>query len=329
MENNIKEGIKNLKFREVTPRMFLIFLKLILFSLFSVNSSYASTSKTLITINQFVSHPALDQAKFGIEEALKDRGLYPDSITIKFDNAQGNIATSAQISKHQASLQPAFMIAIATPASQNNLKAAEKTSIIAFAAVSSPEDAGLAEASNIIGVTDSPPLEELIEIVLQILPQTKTIGVVYNGGEINSVKLVEKLAKLAKDKNLTVEKVQITTSTNIKAGAQKLVGKVDFIYIPLDNTVVSALSSLVQVATLANIPVVANDPSLVDSGLLLALGSDYFKSGMQLGNMIADKIERKELQQNIQVSSARELKINKAVAEKLKITIPSELENSR
>ena len=137
------------------------------------------------------------------------------------------------------------------------------------------------------------------------------------------------MEKLAHAKNLSVEKAQINGSTNIKAAAQKLIGKAQVIYLPLDNTVVSALSSLVQVATQANIPVVANDPSLTGSGLLLALGADYFKSGMQLGNMIADKIEGKKLEANIMPSSAKELKINKAVADKLKISIPTDLEKAR
>lgn len=310
---------------KISKHAFDILIIATAFATLSLCSTAAYGAKTLITINQFVSHPALDQARYGVEEALKNRGLYPDKVTIKFDNAQGNIATSVQIAKHQASLQPSFMVAIATPAAQNSLKAAENNTIIAFVAVSDFKSAGLV-GPNVIGVVDTAPLAELLDISLVLLPKMKNIGVVYNAGEINSVKIIEGLEEFARLRNLNVEKAQITTSTNIKSAAQKLIGKVDAIYLPLDNTVVSALNSLVQIARAARIPIIANDPSLVDSGLLFALGSDYFKSGEQLGNMIADKIEGKGLKENIQQPNVKELKINKSVAEKLNITIPLELE---
>ena len=151
------------KLNKFSTQVFYIAATAGLFSNICLSAAYAT--ETLITINQFVSHPALDQAKAGVEEALKNRGLYPDRVSIKFDNAQGNIAMSTQIAKHQASLQPAFMVAIATPAAQSSLKAAPKTTIVAFTAVSDPQAAGLTEALNVIGVADSPPLEELLDTV--------------------------------------------------------------------------------------------------------------------------------------------------------------------
>ena len=287
-------------------------------------NAMGNSDKVLITINQFVSHPALDESKQGIEEALKKRGLLPDKVNIRLDNAQGNIAASVQIAKHQTSLSPKFMIAIATPSAQSNLKAVKDNSTLAFVAVTDPETAGLTSQKNIIGVSDQLPLFELLEVSLRLIPNIKTIGVIFNSGEVNSAQIIEKLEIVALEKNIRIEKASITSSTNIKVATQSLIGKVDIIYIPLDNSVVSGLANLIQVSSKANIPVIANDPSLIDKGILLALGSDYFKSGEQLGNMIADLIENKKLASNIQTSNVKELKINKGVAAKLNIIIPAD-----
>lgn len=89
------------------------------------------------------------------------------------------------------------------------------------------------------------------------------------------------------------------------------------IFIPQDNMVVSAIDSVIQVAMLQRISVIGNDTKLVDKGLLFALGCDYFKSGLQLGNMIADSFVGIKVEPNIQTSGVKELKINDKVAKAL------------
>ncbi len=318
MNNNIFK-LTNLltKFSQIIIK-FIFFILLIVNFLNLVNAE----DKTLITINQFVSHPALDAARLGLEEAFKKRYL-SDNIDLKISNAQGNIAINAQISKHQAALLPKFMIAIATPSAQSIFKNMPSSSILAFIAVTDPEAAGIVYGSNVIGVSDIPPIKELLETTLQIIPKARNIGIIYNQGEINSTKMVERIKIIANEKNLQVIEAALTNSSNAKQATQKLIGKVDFIYIPQDNLVVSSLDSIIAVANKANIPLISNDPSLNEKGLLLSYGCDYFQSGEQLGNMIADVIEGKELTENIQSSNIKELKINHPIAEKLSINIPA------
>ncbi len=240
-------------------------------------------------------------------------------------NAQGNIGNSAQIAKHQASAKPEFMVAIATPSAQTLMKAKTDTSTLAFLAVSDPEAINLTNRVDVIGVADNPPIEELIEKATQIFPAVKNIGVIFNYGEINSVSTVEKLEKILKDRNLTLKKIAITNSNDIKNAFNKLIGEVDLIYIPQDNTVVSALASMVSMSRANKIPLISNDPTLVDQGVMMAFGTNYFRSGEQLGNMIADLIEGKKLEKNIQNTNIKELKLNDAVVKELGVVIPENI----
>lgn len=281
--------------------------------------------RILITINQFGQHTALEQAYKGIEKALKDKGLLPQKVDIKLNNAQGNISNAVHIAQHHASLKPQFMIAIATQSAQASLRAKAIESILGFVAVTNPEAAGLTQADKIIGVNDAPPVKELLSIIQELL-RPKTIGVVFNPGETNSVKIVEEITHLAAKENIIVEKAAVHSSAEIKLATQKLIGKAEIIYLPQDNLVVSAIDTILQLANKAKIPLVSNDPHLVDKGVLLALGCNYFDSGIQLGNMIANIIENGYKENIINPSDNHKLKINQQVAKMLNINIPSEIE---
>ncbi|GAB4164039.1 MAG: ABC transporter substrate-binding protein [Rickettsiaceae bacterium] len=301
-------------------------LKLFLLFLPSCISSSFADDKITITVNQFVSHIALDAAYEGLTKGLEDRGIVPQKANLILSNAQGNIGNSVQISKHQASLKPDFMVAIATPAAQTNLKAKTTGSILAFLAVTDPDSTGLVGRDDIIGVTDSPPIAGLISKALEIFPATKNIGVIFNSGEVNSLKIIETLTEILQARNIQLKKIAITNSNEIKNAFNKLAGTVDLLYLPQDNSVVSALGNIVSLSKDAKLPLIANDPTLVDKGVFLALGSNYFKSGQQLANMIADLIEHKSLEQKIQSVNENELKINYKLADELGIIIPKNLQ---
>ena len=288
-----------------------------------INTSFAE-EKVLITMNQFVSHISLDAVQDGLNEALHYREIVPGRASVMIGNAQGNISNSAQISKHHASFKPKFMVAIATAPAQTNLKA-KGSDTMAFAAVTDPSAANLTGHDNVIGVTDNPPLEELVGLAIQIFPKLKTIGVISNSGEVNSVKVTENLKVILLKHNIKLKKVSITSSNDIKNAMNKLVGEVDVIYLPQDNSVVSALDNIASISRAMKIPLLASDPTLVNKGVLLALGANYFKSGEQLGNMIADIMDGKVLEQSIQNTTTKELKINKQLAEEFGIDIPKNL----
>ena len=293
-----------------------------IFIFLSFIGSGLANDKIIITVNQYVNHIALDAAYDGLMESLKTREIIPNRAALVTSNAQGNISNSVQISKHHASLSPDFMIAIATPAAQTNLKAKNKNSKLAFVAVTDPSAANLVGAHNVIGVSDSPPIAELVDVVRKIFPDLKTVGIISNTGEINSVKMSEKVLSSF---DIKVKKASIANSSDVKTAMNKLVSSVDLIYLPQDNSVVSALDNIASIAKANKIPLIANDPTLVQRGVFLALGSNYFKSGKQLGNMIADLIEGVDIKENIQNTKIKELKINEDLAKEFSIKIPDNL----
>jgi putative ABC transport system substrate-binding protein len=296
-------------------------LFIIIIIIFGINSTTLANERILITVNQFVNHPALDAAADGVKKALKDRKFTPNKVEIKFDNAQGNMANAAQIAKHQAALHPAVMVAIATPSAQLTLKAKNLNSLLAFAAVTDPKAAGLID-NNTIGVNDQPPISDLLKIIKQTLPKAKTIGIIFNPGEINSVNMTEEMSKLALANGFKIEKSAVNSSSNIKLAIQQLIPNADVIYLPQDNLVVSSIDTIARITLRAKIPLIANDSTLVEKGLLFALGSDYFQDGVHLGNMIADHLSGIKVTPNIQSTGIKKLKFNDKVAAELNILIP-------
>jgi putative ABC transport system substrate-binding protein len=274
-------------------------------------SSHAD--QKLIVINQFVQHPALDAVASGLEKQLNN-SKYDFKIIKQF--AAGSIATSVQISQNLASLSPDAMVAIATPSAQTMLKARkDKKILLGFAAVTDPESAGLSGAENIIGIADAPPVEELFAKILSILPGIKTIGVLSNPGEVNSNIVVEKAKKFATSNNLTLIVVPVNSSNDVAISTKSLIGKVDAIYLPQDNTVISAIDLIAKITKQHKIPLFSNDPMLIDRGVMIALGCDYFSVGQQLGQMIISKLQNTKIAGgDIQLPIKKQFSINKELA---------------
>lgn len=292
-------------------------------SCYSLFFAPKKSKEQLVTINKFADHPALNSAADGVKSALQKR--YP-SIKIDEQDSQGSATNAFQIAKHQASSNPLAMVGIATPSAQSLLKARNNNKVIlSFAAVTDPKAANLEEAANVVGVTDRPPVEKLVEITAKIFPNKKRIGTIFNPGEINSINTIERLKKACEPFGITVVEAPVNSSSNIKIATQKLVTEVDIIYIPQDNMVVSSIDAVIQITNannapvVDNIPIISNDDTYLKKGVFIALGTNYFDSGVKLGNMIADQIEKKSTANNIQDADANELQINYELLEKFGI----------
>lgn len=307
--------------------VYIFFFNIFLIQFFGV--SHAG-KQPIIAINQFVNHVSLDSAYEGLRDALQEREVIPNKYKIILLNAQGSITTSSQISKKFVQMDAKFLVGISTPSSQTNFKAADcdgdVSRVLAFVAVVDPYRAGLIrhetsetnQNTRVIGINDAPPLAELMDISFKLLGVPRKIGVIYNVGEVNSVSMVQKLESILIARNVVLMKSAIQNSRDIKNAISKIVGEVDFIYIPHDNIVVSAIDIIAKIANKANVPLVSNDPSLIKKGILIAYGINYYNSGAKLGHMIADIIYKKNLIDNIQKTSHQELKINEELLEKYK-----------
>ncbi len=280
-----------------------------------------------VSFNQIVEHPALDALRQGVKDELSAQGL-----TVRYHDhiAQGNIATANLIAKQILGEQPDVAVGIATPTAQACAQVIKNIPIV-FAAVTDPVGAGLVQSlehpgGNITGTTDMSPIDRQLELILEFLPKIKTIGVIYNSGEVNSVTLVRILKQEAAKKGISVEEATISNSAGVSQAARSLIGRVEAVYIPTDNTVVSAFEAITQVGYQAKLPIFAADTDSVARGAIAALAVDYYKMGRQTGEMVS-RVFKGANPAEMPVETLREFQIhlNPGSAAKMGVDIPEAL----
>lgn len=305
----------------------IVYISVLSFSM-ALASLAASSLKAPVTvaITQIVPHPSLDLIRKGIEDELKEQKVECD---ILFENAQGNIAIATQIAKKFVSLNPAVIVPITTPSTQTVYAAAHSQNIpVVFAAVNDPVAAklvpGMDKAGDgITGLSDLPPVADQVALIQEILPNAKKIGVIYNPGESNSVALLELFEKMLAQNGMTLFRATAANMVDVTAATKSLVGKIDAIYIPNDNTVVAALEALIKVVQKNGIPVFCADPESVKQGCLAAVTHSQYGLGRQTGKMVAKVLKGTNIQMlPVERPAVVELSINQDAAKALDITLP-------
>lgn len=284
-----------------------------------------------LAITQIVEHPALDAVRQGVQDELATLGFtVGDNLKWTYESAQGSPATAAQIAKKFAGEQPDVIVAIATPSAQAAAASARGIPLV-FTAVTDPVGAKLVKALDkpgrfITGMTDMSPIDSHLELVKQVAPQAKRLGTIYNPGEANSVTLVEHVNRFAPGHDLSVVEAAATKSADVLAAARSLVGKVDAIYLPTDNTVISALEAVLKVAEQADIPVITADTESVSRGAIAAQGFNYYEVGRQTGAIVA-RILGGEKPSDIPVQGVErlELFVNPGAAERMGVELDEAL----
>jgi putative ABC transport system substrate-binding protein len=310
---------------------------LILVVFFTVKKSptdLPSSKLPVVCISQIVEHPSLDQERLGLMDALKSAGYNDgENIKIVYQNAQGNLATATQIAKMQAGQHPAVLVGISTPSAQALLAAAGSQKIpLVFTAVTNPLDAKLintdAATPTIFGVSDKLPIDSQIAFMRDFLPHVKTIGVIYNAGEINSTHMVNELKTACAKDNINVSTAIVSKTSDVSAATQNLVGRVDAIYVPNDNTAVSAMSSIVQIATKAKLPVFAGDTGSVEKGALASRGYDRFQLGQKAGALVLRILKGEAIEKTVDEIHPLHDYVNEKTLNALGIEIPQNIKNN-
>ena len=294
----------------------------------AVIASPAFAQDITVATTAIVEHPALDAVRDGVRDALAAAG-FRDGIEINFlyESAQGAPATATQIANQFVGDAVDVIVPISTPSAQA-VFAATSTIPIVFSAVTDPVAAGLVTdidqpGGNITGVSDLTPVADHVALMLEIIPGIETIGVVYNPAEANAVVLVGLLIAAAGELGISVEEATATSSANVQAAALSLVGDVDAIYVPTDNTVVSAFEAVVGVAEEAEIPLFAGDTGSVERGAIASIGFNYYEHGLQTGQIVI-RVLRGENPGDIPVSFATggDLFVNVGAAERMGVVVP-------
>ncbi len=286
-----------------------------------------SHSKPVIAITKIAPHPSLDSIEQGVRDGLKKAGIDADIIS---DNAQGNITTATQIAKKYVGKKVDLIIPITTPSAQTVYQAAKQSKIpVVFVGVSDPVAAKLVNAQTkkgdgITGVSDLSPIKEQVDLIKKLQPTAKTIGVLYNPSEANSVALLSLFTQETKQNNLEVKGFPCTSVADLMMVSKSMSSKVDAIYIPNDNTVISGLDIVLKNAR--DIPIYAADPDSVDRGCLGSIAMGQYEMGVKAGEIAAAVLKGKEISE-IPVAQATDVvtKINQSTADRLGIKIPKGL----
>ncbi len=291
----------------------------------------ADDGSTLIGVSKLLSHAALDAVEQGMQDYLATTGL---PIRYDFQNANGDISTSASIAQQFDSENCDIVVGIGTATAQALANVFTDRPVL-FAAVTDPADAGLVAdnytadpESNVCGVSDMNPVEAQISLLAEITG-ARTIGNVYSSGEQNGVVLMEQ-AQAACDKlGLEFVPVAIANSSEVRMATQSIIDRVDAVYIATDNNVISAIASVDDVCSAAGKPMLVADPSGIDGlNCMIAWGFNYYSIGTALGEQIEAIINGSEPGPlgTVILSDPGdfELWFNLDTAEELGFTIPQE-----
>ena len=302
----------------------------------AMSASFGALAESVksVAVTAIVEHPALDSARDGVLQALNEAGYTQgENLKWQYQSAQGNTGTAAQIARKFIGDQADAIVAIGTPSAQAAVAGTKRIPIV-FTAVTDPVQGQLtpsweASGTNVTGVSDVLELDKQIELIKEIVPEVKKIGMVYNPGEANSVAVVEALKEILPEHDMTLVEAAAPRSVDVGSAARSLVGKVDVIYTSTDNNVVSAYEALVKVGNDMNIPLIASDTDSVKRGAIAALGVNYHDLGLQTGRIVVRILEgEKPGDIKPQTSENIQLFVNLAAAEKQGVTLSAELIDS-
>jgi len=298
----------------------------------------SNTKNFKIGVIQYATHPSLDNCYNGFKAGLEEAGLKDGSnITIDFQNAQGDNANGDLIAKNMVTKKYDLIMGIATPAAMSAYSAAKSTDIpVVFTAVSDAVAAGIVKTNekpgvNCTGSSDVLPLEQQMKMIRAFLPNAKKIGILYTTSEPNSVSQLAQFKALAPKYNFEIVDVGVTSASEVAAAAATAVSKgVDCINNFTDNNVVDNLSTVLQAANGAKIPVFGSEEEQVKNGCLASQSIDYVALGKETGKMAAKILKGEAKASDTPVYMVKDCTpvYSKTVMEKLGLTLPTEYSNA-
>lgn len=314
---------------------FIIGLTAILMVAFFTSSNELETTKKdkpMVGILQLTSHPALDLIYQGTVDALNDAGYIDgETMTLDFQNAQGDQSNLNSMSTRFVSRGAAVMVGIATPSAQALANSSQEIPIV-LGAVTDPEGSGLVESNeapggNVTGVSDLTPIEEQFSLIKEILPEAQTIGILYSSSEDNSIVQANQAIEIAEEMGLSTEVMTVSSTNDVSQVGATLASQVDAIWVPTDNTIASAMNTLVSAADQNGIPIFPAVDTMVEEGGLATVGLNQYALGRLTGEMVAAILngESEPATTPIRYLDQGEIIINEEKASELGITIPAQL----
>jgi putative ABC transport system substrate-binding protein len=290
----------------------------------------------IIAITQIIEHHTLDTVRAGLIDELKRNGFDEKTARIVFENAHGSVATATQIANKFSALHPAVIVALSTQSAQilSSISSSLGTPLV-FTAVTNPVAAKLIQEKYkaeplITGVSDFMDPKPQLQMMKTFLPTLSTLGVLYNPSEVNSVSFLKEMAAVAKSMGIQLIYAAINNTSEATSATSSLIGRVDAIYFPNDNTAMAAVSAIASTALKHSTPVFANDSASVERGVLAALAYDRFAMGRKTGEIVVDILKGKKPQEiPVVYDTPSEVVVNEKTLNALNLTIPSTIKDIR
>ncbi len=292
----------------------------------------AAEEQITVGIAQFAPHGSLDNCVEGFKLGMAEAGYVEgENVTYNLQNAQADMANANQIAQSMVATGVDLLYGVATPMAQACYNAADGSIPVIYTAVTDPVAAELANedgtsVGNVTGTSDKLAVDAQLEMIREFMPEAKTIGILYTTSEANSVSAIEEYKELAPNYGFEIVESSISQSSDIPIAAANLAGKVDCISNLTDNTVVSALATVLDVANKAGIPVFGSEIEQVKNGCVATEGLDYVALGKQTGEMAA-RVLKGENAEDIPFETISEysLYINSQSLENLGMSYPENL----
>lgn len=291
-----------------------------------------SSGSYTIGICQMLEHPALDAATEGFQDACKDK-FGEDNVDFDVQNAQGEQAMCSTIVNNFVSADVDLMLANATLPLQTAAQATADipilgTSITDYATALEISDWTGATGINVSGTSDLAPIDEQADMTLEILPDVKTVGILYCSAEPNSKYQAELYTEAMKEKNVECKEFTAADSNEIQSVVTSAIEQCDALYIPTDNTIAANTDIVKNVCIPAKIPVIAGEEGICAGCGVATLSISYYDIGYKAGEMAYDVLENGEDISAMDIEFAPQVtkKYNQEICDELEITIPDDYE---
>ena len=301
------------------------------FSSFLFACSHKDSDVKTIGVLQYMEHGALDAAYEGFIAGLAEEGyIEGENIKIDLKNAQGDLTTTQTIANQYVSDDVDMMFAIATQAVQSAYNATKDIPIL-MTAVTDPVEAGVVKdwnqsGTNVTGTSDLTPVAKQMELITELVPEAKTVGVIYTTSEVNSEVQVKMAEEAASNLGLQVIRVGVTTVNDIPQAVASVIDKVDAMYAPTDNLIASSMPVLWNACLDKKVPIVAGVDTMVIDGGIATEGIDYYQLGYETGLMAAQVLEGKDPStMPINTLQNTTLIVNQKNAEAIGLSIPDSI----
>ena len=288
------------------------------------NTGKESKDNFKIGITQIVAHPALDSAREGFKDAIKESGL---NVTFDEKNANGEVATANMIANNFVTEKVDLIYAIATSTAQSAAQATNKLPVV-FSAITDPEAAGLIK-ENVTGISDRVNVKQQLELLLKLDSKIKKVGVIYNSSEQNSKVQVDDLKKAASKLGITIVEKSVTQVSEIPQASEALVRESDALYLPTDNLVASVINLITEKATAAKKVAFGAEAAHVKGGALITQGIEYYEMGKEAGKIAVEILKngKKPSEIKFKKMDLNDIVINNKTLAAIGINLPEDIKS--